>query len=344
MQDQLQGGGSKFRLLTVVNNSKVEALACFIYEDAKKFYHIGSTNLFSLPVKTVKLFGSCVIGEVCESVIQQFFQIIIKEGDFDLINVGYSFLNSPLYKAVDSLPNAVTWQVSRKKHLWWLIRLPASFEAYIASLPERTRKHLVRDCRKFERECPELRVMRQPDEVDFFLRDAGEISRLTYQWKLNYGIRTDEIGHEHLRRLAERGQLRCYISYLQGEPCAFGWGDLSNGKFHFRETGYSPKFRKFSPGTALMMRMIKDMIENTDCRVFHFQWGGEDGYKSRLATEGHLCTSVQVAPRKKPYPLLIVLLDRSINLAKNSIGLVVESGPFKARFRSVLRRRGVGTF
>ena len=93
-----------------------------------------------------------------------------------------------------------------------------------------------------------------------------------------------------------------------------------------------------------MMHIIKDMIENTDCRVFHFQWGGEDGYKSRLATENHVCTSVQVAQFRRPYSLLIACFDTILNRVKNAVGLVVEQGPLKRRFRGILRRNGVGTF
>lgn len=344
LRTRLQAEKPKFRLLMALDNSQIAAMACFIYEDAQKYYHVGGHKLFCLPVKMVTLFGSCVLGQVSENIIQEFFNIIIKEGGFDLIDVGRAFVDSPLYRAVNTLHQATAWEVARKKQFWWLIQLPDSFDAYIASLPERTRRHIARDCRKFERECPGLRTFHRPEEIDIFLRDAGQISRLTYQWELSYGLRDDEAARQHLVGLAERGMLRCYISYLRGEPCAFGWGDLTHGKFYFRQTGYDPKFRKLSPGTALMMRIIKDMIDNTHCRVFHFQWGGEDGYKSRLATESHVCVSMQVAQIKRPYSLVIALLDWTINLGKNSVGLVVERGPLKTRLRSMLRRHGIGTF
>lgn len=344
LRARLKDGNARFRLLTAVDNAQIRAIACFLYHDSKKFFHLGGKKLFQLPVKMATLFGSCIIGEVDEDVVRDFFRLIIKKGGFDVIDVGYTFVDSPLYNAVNSLDKAVAWQVARKKLLWWLIRLPRSFDAYMASLPERTRYHISRDCRKFAREAPEYRFMQRPDELDFFLRDAAEISRLTYQWKLDYGLRDDANTRQKLLQLAESGMLRCYVSYIRGQPCAFGWGDLTHGKFYFRQTGYDPAFRKLSPGTAMIMHIIKDMIENSDCRVFHFQWGGDEGYKSRLATESHICTSVQIAQIKRPYALLIAGVDRALNLAKNSVGLVVERGPLKLRFRGMLRRNGVGTF
>ena len=93
-----------------------------------------------------------------------------------------------------------------------------------------------------------------------------------------------------------------------------------------------------------MIWLIKDMIEHTDCKVFHFQWGGEHGYKARLGTTAVKCASVNLAPIHKPYSLVIVCLDQSMKMAKNLVGLMVESGPLKQTFRSVLRRLGVGTF
>jgi hypothetical protein len=79
---------------------------------------------------------------------------------------------------------------------------------------------------------------------------------------------------------------RCAVIFffVENKPCAFGWGELAYKRFVFQQTGYDPDYRKLSPGTALMMRMIRDLIEHTDCEVFDFLWGGDEGYKSRLGT------------------------------------------------------------
>jgi hypothetical protein len=92
------------------------------------------------------------------------------------------------------------------------------------------------------------------------------------------------------------------------------------------------------------MRMIRDLIENTNCWVFDFLWGGEDGYKARFGTISPSCAPMLVARVYKPYSLAIVALDQTLHLAKNVIGLIVEHGSFKNRLRSTLRRCGVGTF
>jgi Acetyltransferase (GNAT) domain len=344
LRHRLEASACKFRLLAARDNSQITAISCFIYGSADKTYEIATRRLLRLPVTSVELFGSCVVGEPSEDVIRKFLHLIIQEGGFDLINVGCIFIDSPLYRAFRSLHDVVIWSVSRKNYLWWMIRLPDSFDEYMASLRETAKMRIARDYRRFERAAPEFRVMQHPEEVDLFLRDAETISRLTYQWNLSYGFCGNESTRQKLLRLAKNGNLRCYLTYLDGKPCAFGWGELSHRKFIFRKTGYDPQHRKLSPGSALMMRMIRDLIENTNCEIFDFLWGGDDGYKSRVATLSIRCTSVQAAPMFKPYSLLIAALDQALNLFKTLIGSVIESSPIKARLRSVLRRYGVGTF
>src|SRR5690348_2857409 len=265
---QLAASKSKFKLLAAVDNSQIVAIACFIYGNAIKSYQIGGKKLFNLPIRVVNLFGSCVVGEPDEHIIQNFFHVILEERGFDLINLGQIFVESPLYRAASRLRGTVAWRGARKEKLWWLITLPNSFDDYIASLRETTRHHITRDCRRFERACSQFRLITAPQEVDTFLQEAEKISRRTYQWHFLCGIRNDEATRQHLIRLAESGRLRCYLSYLGDRPCAFGWGELVHKRFSFQQTGYDPKHRKLSPGTALMMRMIRDLIETTDCEVF----------------------------------------------------------------------------
>ena len=159
LRAELKAERSKFQVLAAVDESQIKALACFIYKDEKRRYHIGARKLFHLPVQTITLFGSSVLGEPSEHVIRKMFQHIIKGGGFDLIDVGYIFVNSPLYNAVRSLHGAFAWRAARKKQIWWLIKMPGSFDMYFASLNERTRYHVARDSRRFERQAPVFRIL-----------------------------------------------------------------------------------------------------------------------------------------------------------------------------------------
>jgi CelD/BcsL family acetyltransferase involved in cellulose biosynthesis len=343
LREALAANKSKFRLLTAVENSQVIACACFIYMDTRKTYEIAWKRLGGLPVRMVVLFGSCVVGEPREAVIQALLSSVIKEGDFDLLSIGNVFIDAPLYRAATTCPNTFTWTGWRKQHRWWLIRLPSSFDHYLATLHPRTRLHINRDCRRFERHDHEFRLMRYPEEVEDFVRDAEKISRLTYHWDFD-GVRNDERTRNNFVKLAKSGNLRCYISYVDSKPCAFGWGELTYRRFNFRQTGYDPSFQHLSPGTALIMQMIRDLITNTDCEVFDFLWGGPGGYKARFANASFPCTSVQVAILMRPYSLLIAGLDVMLNSVKKLLAAVIERGPLSRPSRKLRREKGVQTF
>src|SRR5215831_17726191 len=129
---QLIGSEGKFRLLVAIDNSEIKAIACFIYGNATRNYQIVSTKLFHLPTRTITLFGSCVLGEPTESIVRKLFHHAIDGSKFDLIDVGQIFIDSPLYRAVTSLNElAIAWRATRRNQLWWLIRMPGSFDEYI---------------------------------------------------------------------------------------------------------------------------------------------------------------------------------------------------------------------
>jgi Acetyltransferase (GNAT) domain len=349
LRHQLEAAGSKFRFLIAIEHSQIIAIACFIYrENAIRGYQIAAKRLFDLRVNEVSLFGSSVLGQPGETVIRKIFELIIEKSDFDLIRVGEIRVDSPLHKAITGLRHGVIAWGERKNHIRWLIRLPRTFDEYVASLRSTTRRAIFRDRRRFESESSEFHVVRFPNEVEAFLRDADKISRLTYQWNLGCGLCNDENTRLQLTRLAQSGSLRCYIVYIQGEPCAFGWGELSHRTFVWHVTGYDPKFHKLSPGTALLMWMIRDLIENTNCEVFDFKWGDEDGYKSRFGTMSFGCRRMHVAQINRPYSFLIVALDQALNLLKNLVEnflyLVFGHGALRQRLRRAMHRWGIATY
>jgi CelD/BcsL family acetyltransferase involved in cellulose biosynthesis len=90
-------------------------------------------------------------------------------------------------------------------------------------------------------------------------------------------------------------------------------------------SGYDPRYEKDSPGTSLMLWMIRDLIENTDCRVFDFGMGGNYGYKARFGNTSLTCDWIQIGQWRRPYSVLLIMLDRTLNGTKNLIAVLVGS-------------------
>lgn len=341
--------GAPFRIFVTRENGQITSIACFVYHDTLKGYGFAARSLFTLPVRKVYLFGSCVLGQPSERLIREYLHLVVQEGGFDVIDVGQILIDSVLHRAIAGLPrNLIVWQAFRKNELRWLIRLPESYEDYLASLGAESRRHANRYSRKLDREGAEYRIIVSPGEVEDFLRDAETISRTTYQWKLGRGVRNDERARQWLRRIAERGNLRCYLIYLNGEPCAFGWGELCHRTFYYQAIGYDPRFAKLSAGTVLFLRLIRDLIENTDCVSFDFGSGGEEGYKSRLATTGLECASLEIAPRYRPYSFMLAELDRTFVLSKNAVMYSLEwlagHAALKQKLKTALRPFGIAMY
>lgn len=339
LRAHLEVSGSRFQMLAAIENSQIVALACFIYQNASKEYWIAEKHLLSLPAKEIRLFGSCVLGRPSEDVIQNFVGFITAKSDFDLIDFGGIVVGSPLYSAIVNYGKGLYVGVGRRHSIRRLIKLPRSFDEYMMSLRATTQKAVTRDCRKFERESPEFRIIHEPKDIESFLRDAETVSRLTYQWNIGTRIRNDDSTRQAFTRMAESDRLRCYIVYIGGRPCAFAWGEFSHRVFYFRMTGYDPQYSKISPGTALLMWIIRDLIDNTDCTVFDFGVGGDDqGYKSRFGTVSLNCAHVQAGRFRRPYSLVLIGLDQVLNSAKNMVDKIIGRGALWRRLKLALRK------
>jgi hypothetical protein len=320
LQDTLQNSGCRFRMMTAARDGTIVAMACFIYRDAVKRYQVANRKLFDLPIREVTLFGSTVLGEADEDVVRRFFEPVLDEAGFDWINLGDILVDSALHNVVGKLHGGVMIRrVTRKRSLRWLIPLPSSFDEYMKSLRPSTQKAVTRDGRLFEKAHPDLKVMHQPAEVEGFLRDGEKISRITYQWNVGAQLRNDESNRQKFTRLAERGQFRGYLAYSDGEPFAFAWVEMNrHGVCFYHTPGFDPRYRKLSPGTALLMQAIRDLIENTDCKLFDLATTEDErGYKSRFGTVCLDSVWLQLVRWRRPYALLIAGLDESLNVAKN---------------------------
>jgi Acetyltransferase (GNAT) domain len=295
-------------------------------------------NLFRLSANKASLVGSCVLGQIDEVVIKQFFTLILDDSSFDLLDLGYVIIGSPLYNAVTKLRGGlIIGRARRKAQVEWLIRLPKTFDDYTQTLGPATQKNAVRNFKKLDQQPAfEVHVIDRFDQIDKFLQDAEIISRLTYQWNLGQKVVNDETTRERLARLAKKKTLRCYIAYLNGQPCAFATGERNRRIFLYQIPGFDPKYADKSPGTALMLWIIRDLIDNTDCEFFDFGVGGYFEYKTRFANTSLNCERLEIGYLYRPYSVCLIALDQIINSAKNLIGLIIRRGKLLQR---VLRLR-----
>ena len=339
---ELETSQSEFRVLVAVDESQVVGIACFVYRNATKTYFVAEIKLVHLPIKEVSLFGSCVLGQD-EYIIEMILQPILNDSNFDLLDLGYIIIDSHLYNVVTKLRGGVIiGRASRSVQIQWLVKLPETFEDYIRSLGRKTRINSVREFKKLERQSAfKIHVIDRLNQIDKYLQDAEKVSRRTYQWNYGLGARfcNDEVTRERLVRFAKSEKLRCYIAYCDGQPSAFSCGEWRHRIYLLQKTGYDPKYASKSPGIALLLGTIRDLIDNTDCEYLDLGVGGYFEYKTRFGNTSLNCVRLQVGCLYRPYSFFLITLDQILNSAKNLLSLIIGQGTLVKRAKW-LRRYG----
>jgi hypothetical protein len=183
-------------------------------------------------------------------------------------------------------------------------------------------------------------VIHRPEQIEKFLQDGETISRTTYQWNVGQRLCNDSATRQRFLRLAKEGRLRAYIVYIGKKPCAFAWGELNHLIYASQSTGFDPKYHKASPGTAIMLWVIRDLIENTDCEVFDFGVGGDDwGFKSRFGNTSLNVAWIELA-NYRPYSFILFALDKIINAGKNFASSMMPRGNLRQRLKRMIRQYG----
>jgi CelD/BcsL family acetyltransferase involved in cellulose biosynthesis len=138
--------------------------------------------------------------------------------------------------------------------------------------------------------------------------------------------------------LARSGKLRCYLLHIEGVPCAFVRGTLVDGIYNYETPGYLPEYAKWSPGTVLLMLVIKDLIESAKCKIFDFGAGGDNvGYKSKFGNIAMPSETLLICHRKAMRPALIAIAQQTLIAVKNLADRNIGNGKLRRKIRSAMR-------
>jgi CelD/BcsL family acetyltransferase involved in cellulose biosynthesis len=140
---------------------------------------------------------------------------------------------------------------------------------------------------------------------------------------------------------AESGILRCHVLLAGEQPCAFSRGFIKGDMYYYDTPGFDPGFSKASPGTVLLLRVIEDLIVNTECRVLDFGiGGGNSGYKKILGNRCYEAVSLEVGRRWDPYARLLFGIQGAVNFTKRFGESVLGKDYLKRIAKRILRKYG----
>lgn len=162
--------------------------------------------------------------------------------------------------------------------------LPSTIEELDKLGSKKRRKVLRRLRRRLYGEFPEkisIRCFRKKEEVDEFCRDAGVVSKKTYQhvWGSGFVNNTET---RHLNYiLADQHRFMAYILYIDGKPCAFEGGLIYEDTYFADYCGYDTLYKQYSIGSILEREIIESLCKDNNSKYYDFGWMNVD-YKHRF--------------------------------------------------------------
>lgn len=170
----------------------------------------------------------------------------------------------------------------------YYVEVDGPFEEFLQKkFSRKTRYNLTRSVKRFAEQNGgqlDVRLYKTPEEMEEFYALAGEISRRTYQHRLlNVGLSSDEQHIARAKEMARQDKRRDYVLALGGRPVAFAQCTVHGDCLAYEVIGYDPEFSSWSPGNVLLMRILQDIFEEGQVRVFDFG-PGEGQYKAMFST------------------------------------------------------------
>jgi CelD/BcsL family acetyltransferase involved in cellulose biosynthesis len=218
--------------------------------------------------------------------------------------------------------------------------LGGSLEAYLASLPAKSRQDMRRSLRRFEGNFSGRYAFSthcSVAEVSAFLARVESVSKRTYQARLGLGVVADShIGNKVLEG-AKRGYARCYLLTVDGQVIAWRIGFLYGNVYCSHHVGYDPKYEKWHPGAVVHLHSVCDLSEScVGVDTLDMLYGDND-FKRRATNRFRLERNYYLFPRSLRGATTYVAL-RSCNGVSEWLGRLLERLGLKRRLKAWLRR------
>lgn len=296
-------------------NGRLTGLASFSAFTLPWAIFLGGNRAIRIPMTQAGLFGGSVLGSFNDGFAREVIHRVFRDLRFDMLALANLPLGNGLSEALLRGGFRKPRSVTRRRTARRLIILPDNYDDFLGSLRRSTAKAVVRDQMMFSRLAPTYRVSTEEEHVADFVAQAAAVSSITGKTERGAGGVVDTPAtRQHLRKLAQHGRLRAYLASVDGRPVACAWGDISHGVFYFRDTAYDPAFARYSPGRAMLLYAVADLIQ-ARARVFDF--GVIDfNYKARLSNHSAEAANVYMASALRVRGWSAVTLQMAADRAK----------------------------
>ena len=337
------GGESSWRIAALKSSAGPDLFLPFTVDQHMHSFTVGERRLGRVSTRCLRLANPWLAETHAPQDIARLLTHVLRQERIDLLDIGEIPEKSALRASLDQLAwPACKLRLGRKESVRWLVDLPDSFDAFLEGLPGKDPGKYSYKMRKLGKHFDvRFETFTKAADVERFLEEGERISRRTYQWNVGQQLRNDPATRDHFRALAEQGRLRCYLLSLDGTVRAFARGSIEGRIYHYDTPGFDPDFAKHSIGTIILLELMRDLIQNSDCKTFDFGTGGDEtGFKSRFGNRRIGCNSYYVLNALRPRALLILWLQATLTGLKNTAARLIGTGAFRDRIKRRLRKYG----
>lgn len=291
-------------VIVIYRNGQPQAMLVGRLEKTRMRSKIGYVRLPGVPLRALVfsyggLLGDCS-EENCVELIHS-IQNALRQGEADMAELDHLEVGSPLYMPARRSSGFATRDHAIKSGPHSVMDLPADVEELYRRFSQGLRAEVRRKKKKLLGQFGdkvEIRSYRREDELEDIIPSLEEVAKKTYQRGLGVGFQDTPEMRRRLRFCATKQWLRLYVLAIDGKPCAFWLGTLSNQVFISDYNAYDPGFRDYSVGTFLLAAVAEDFCrEGVKAIDFGF---GEAEYKERFANRTQIEASVCIfAPTPK---------------------------------------------
>ena len=218
-------------------------------------------------------------------------------------------------------------------------QLGGDFAGYLAKFSPKSRSTLRRKVRRFVETGPgcEMRVYKEPSDMQAFHRLASDVSALTYQEKLlDAGLPGEPAFVDELTAMAARDAVRAYVLFLQGKPIAYLCCPIVDGVLLYSYLGYDPKHADRSPGTVLQYLVFESLFAEQRFVAFDFT-EGQGEHKKFFGTQATPCADICYL-RDSLSARFWIGLHRAFDRGSIAAAALLESVGLKARLKRFFRQ------
>lgn len=228
-------------------------------------FAIGYKSLIKVRARVLTFVYEGLLGSQCPENCARLVGAVmdcLREGEADIAVFEPLTTDSPTYECAKRLPGVLGRDYSNLSQLHWKIKIPSSFDEFLHRLPSKVRRNRKQEASRFLRELSgdvRIECLSRITEVDRLVQDVEVIAKKTYHRGLGVGFVANAENRQRLNLDAQKGRLRTYLLYAANRPCAFMIGTLYGRKLYWDFMGYDPVYRRYSPGTYLLLRIIEEL-------------------------------------------------------------------------------------